>query len=127
MTDLATFKPKRILVCQLRQIGDVLLTTPSIRLLHERYPDAVIDIFTEKKCTPVLENNPHVRKIWALNKKELPTFWAELQFYARIARENYDLVVDFQQLPRCRFVTLMSRARVRHSRQSRVCGASRAC
>ena len=76
MTDLATFKPKRILVCQLRQIGDVLLSTPSIRLLHERYPDAAIDIFTEKKCTPVLENNPHVRKIWALNKKELPTFWA---------------------------------------------------
>jgi heptosyltransferase-2/heptosyltransferase-3 len=115
MTDLATFKPKRILVCQLRQIGDVLLTTPSIRLLHERYPDAAIDIFTEKKCTPVLENNPHVRKIWALNKKELPNFWAELKFYARIARENYDLVVDFQQLPRCRFVTLMSRARVRLS------------
>lgn len=115
MTDLATFKPKRILVCQLRQIGDVLLTTPSIRLLHERYPDAAIDIFTEKKCTPVLENNPHVRKIWALNKKELPNFLAELKFYARIAAENYDLVVDFQQLPRCRFVTLMSRAKVRLS------------
>ena len=31
MIDLATFEPKRILVSQLRQIGDVLLTTPSIR------------------------------------------------------------------------------------------------
>ncbi|PKN39641.1 MAG: glycosyltransferase family 9 protein, partial [Deltaproteobacteria bacterium HGW-Deltaproteobacteria-20] len=40
MTNLATFEPKRILVCQLRQIGDVLLTTPSIRLLKERYPNA---------------------------------------------------------------------------------------
>jgi len=115
MTDLSSFRPSRILVCQLRQIGDVLLTTPSIRLLHERYPDAVIDVFTEKKCTPVLENNPHVRKIWALDKKELPSFLAELGFYARIARENYDLVVDFQQLPRCRFVTLFSRAKVRLS------------
>ncbi|PKN40008.1 MAG: glycosyltransferase family 9 protein [Deltaproteobacteria bacterium HGW-Deltaproteobacteria-18] len=115
MTNLATFEPKRILVCQLRQIGDVLLTTPSIRLLKERYPNAAIDIFTEKKCTPVLENNPHVRRIWALNKKELPNFLAELKFYARIARENYDLIVDFQQLPRCRFVTLMSRAQVRLS------------
>ena len=115
MTNLATFEPRRILVCQLRQIGDVLLTTPSIRLLKERYPDATIDVFTEKKCTPVLENNLHLRKIWALNKKELPNFLAELKFYARIARENYDLVVDFQQLPRCRFVTLMSRAKVRLS------------
>ncbi|MDP3429610.1 MAG: glycosyltransferase family 9 protein [Desulfomicrobium sp.] len=115
MTSLDAFRPERILVCQLRQIGDVLLTTPSIRLLQERYPMAAIDVFTEKKCTPVLENNPHVRKIWALDKKELPTFLAELRFYARIARENYDLVVDFQQLPRCRFVTLMSRAKVRLS------------
>jgi heptosyltransferase-2/heptosyltransferase-3 len=115
MTSLEDFRPRRILVCQLRQIGDVLLTTPSIRLIKERYPEADLDVFTEKKCTPVLKNNPHVRKIWALDKKELPHFLAELRFYARIARENYDLIVDFQQLPRCRFVTLMSRARVRLS------------
>ena len=115
MTGLSSFSPERILVCQLRQIGDVLLTTPSIRLLHERYPAAAIDVFTEKKCVPVLENNPHVRRVWALDKKALPNFLAELRYYARIAAENYDLVVDFQQLPRCRFVTLMSRARVRLS------------
>ena len=115
MTDLHAFTPQRILVCQLRQIGDVLLTTPSIRLLHERYPSASIDVFTEKKCLPVLENNPHVRRVWALDKKSLPNFLAELRYYARIAAEKYDLVVDFQQLPRCRFVTLMSRARVRLS------------
>ena len=115
MIDLSSFRPKRILVCQLRQIGDVLLTTPSLRLLQERYPEALLDVFTEKKCTPVLENNPHVHRIWTLDKKELPNFLAELKFYARIARENYDLVVDFQQLPRCRFVTLFSRARVRLS------------
>ena len=115
MTDLSSFRPERILVCQLRQIGDVLLTTPSIRLLAERYPQAAIDVFTEKKCLPVLENNPRVRRVWALDRKELPNFLAELRYYARIARENYDLVVDFQQLPRCRFVTLMSRARVRLS------------
>lgn len=113
MTDLRAFRPERILVCQLRQIGDVLLTTPSIRLLHERYPNAAIDVFTEKKCVPVLENNPHIRRVWALDRKALPNFLAELRYYARIAREDYDLVVDFQQLPRCRFVTLLSRATVR--------------
>jgi heptosyltransferase-2/heptosyltransferase-3 len=115
MTDLRTFQPRRILVCQLRQIGDVLLTTPSIRLLKERFPDAELDVFTEKRCAAVLEHNPHIRTVWTVDQKRLPTFWHELRFYARIARENYDLVVDFQQLPRCRFMTLMSRARVRLS------------
>ena len=109
-----TFAPKRILVCQLRQIGDVLLTTPSIRLLRERYPDAVLDVFTEKKCLPVLEHNPHINTIWALDKKELPTLIHELAFYGRVAH-HADLVVDFQQLPRCRLVTLISRAKVRLS------------
>lgn len=113
MTDLTTFAPRRILVCQLRQIGDVLLTTPSLRLLKERYPDADVDIFTEKKCTPVLENNPYLRRIWSVDKKTLPTLLHELRFYRQVAAENYDLVVDFQQLPRCRFVTLFSGARVR--------------
>jgi heptosyltransferase-2/heptosyltransferase-3 len=115
MTDLSTFQPRRILVCQLRQIGDVLLTTPSIRLLKQRFPDADLDVFTEKRCAAVLEHSPHIRTVWTVDAKSLPTFWHELRFYARIARESYDLVVDFQQLPRCRFVTLMSRAQVRLS------------
>ena len=113
--NLMSFVPKRILVCQLRQIGDVVLTTPSIRLLHERFPHALIDVFTEKKCLPVLEHNPFVHQVWAVDKKALPTLVHELRFYARIARERYDLLVDFQQLPRCRCVTLLSRATVRLS------------
>ena len=50
--DLATFSPQRILVCQLRQIGDVVLATPSIELLKRRYPDAEIHLLTEKKVRP---------------------------------------------------------------------------
>ena len=106
---------KRILVCQLRQIGDVLLTTPSIELLSRRFPDAKIDVFTEKKCLPMLENNPHINRLWALDKKNLPTLLHELRFYAQIAGEGYDIVVDFQQLPRCRWVVAFSRAKVRLS------------
>ena len=70
--DLATFSPKRILVCQLRQIGDVVLATPSIELLKRRYPDAEIHLLTEKKCAPLLEHNPHLSKVWALDKKVCP-------------------------------------------------------
>lgn len=54
---------RRILVCQLRQIGDVLLTTPSLELLARRYPGAEIHVFTEKKCLPMLQGNPHVHTI----------------------------------------------------------------
>ncbi len=111
----ADAKIQKILVCQLRQIGDVILTTPAVELLRRRFPLAEIHVFTEKKCLPVLENNPNVTRVWPLDKKALPNLWAELRYYREIAGQGFDLVIDFQQLPRCRWVTLFSRAPYRLS------------
>lgn len=111
--DISNIHPKRILVCQLRQIGDVLLSTPALRLLKETYPEAQIDMLTEKKCAPVLENNPHVNRVWPIDKKALKNPFKALRYYAEIGKAGYDLVVDFQQLPRCKWVVLFSRAPVK--------------
>ncbi|MEW5773107.1 MAG: glycosyltransferase family 9 protein [Thermodesulfobacteriota bacterium] len=100
---------RRILVCQLRQIGDVLLATPAIRLLKGAFPQAEVHVFTEARCAPVLENNPHIARIWAVDKKQLSSLPRELAFYFRVARQRFDLVVDFQQLPRIRWVVALSR------------------
>lgn len=108
-----SLQPQRILVCQLRQIGDVLLSTPAIRLLKERFPEASIDILTEKKCISVLENNPNIDHIWPIDKKALSNPLKALRYYAKVGRNNYDLIVDFQQLPRCKWVVRFSRAAVK--------------
>ncbi|MDQ7834837.1 MAG: glycosyltransferase family 9 protein [Humidesulfovibrio sp.] len=114
---LSGLNPKRILCCQLRQIGDVLLLTPSIHLLKSRFPDAEIDVLTEKKCAPVLENNPEVAHVWALDRKL--GLADSLKFYRHVGtgggRGRYDLIVDFQQLPRIRWVLMLSDARVKLS------------
>jgi len=104
---------QRILVCQLRQIGDVLLATPSLELLHRRFPGAEIHVLTELKCAPMLENNPHVHDIFRLDKASFPTFLHELAWYWNISRQRYDMVIDFQQLPRCRWVAAFSGAAIR--------------
>lgn len=106
-------KVRRILVCQLRQIGDVLLSTPAIELLRRQYPAAEIHFFTEKKCTPMLEGNPNIHTLWALDRKKLPTLLQEIAWYWQVARQGYDMVIDFQQLPRCRWVVGFSGAPVR--------------
>ena len=111
--DLSTFRPERILLCQLRQIGDVLLSTPTVDILAKAYPQAEIHFFTESKCAPMLQNNPHIAKVWSVDKKKLPTLWHELCFYREVTRSAFDLVVDFQQLPRCRWVVGFSGAKVR--------------
>lgn len=106
-------KIKRILVCQLRQIGDVLLATPALELLARHYPHAKIEVFTEKKCIPMLENNPHVHKIIPLDKKALASTRDQLAFYWRLGRDKYDLLVSFQHLPRCTWVALFSNIKTR--------------
>lgn len=113
MKDLKNLQPKRILICQLRQIGDVLLATPSIRLLHERFPDAEVHVLTEKKCLPVLLNNPHVHTVWPIDRKELKNPLKALAYYAKVGRQSFDLIVDFQQLPRCKWVIRFSNAPVK--------------
>ncbi len=113
--DIAHLGPKKILVCQLKQIGDVILSTPVVQLLQKRWPNAQIHVLTEKKCAPVLENHPAIHNLWSMDKEALRPFWKALGYYRRVADQNFDLVVDLQQLPRCKFVLAFSRAPVRLS------------
>ncbi len=110
MQDLSSFQPKRILVCQQRQIGDVLLATPVFRLLKQRFPHAELHLFTEKKCEPLLRHNPFIDQFHLIEKKH--GFFGQLAFYRRVASHGFDLVVNFQQLPRCMMMTLFSGAAV---------------
>jgi len=107
---LDKLEPRRILLCQQRQIGDVILLTPAIHMLKERFPAAAIEVLTEKKCAPVLENNPEVAHVWAIDRS-LGLIDA-VRFYRRVGtgggRGRYDLIVDFQQLPRIRYVLALS-------------------
>lgn len=107
--DLNPARVRRILVCQLRQIGDVLLATPAIHLLRQRYPQAEIHLLTEAKAVPVVAGNPDIARIHAVDRKAHRDPRAQLQFYLEVARHRFDLLVDFQQLPRIRWVLALAR------------------
>jgi ADP-heptose:LPS heptosyltransferase len=47
-----------ILLVRLRLIGDVVFTTPIVRALRRRYPDARITYLVETAAAPVLRHNP---------------------------------------------------------------------
>ncbi|MCQ2444600.1 MAG: glycosyltransferase family 9 protein [Mailhella sp.] len=113
MKDLAAFEPKRILVCQQRQIGDVLLATPVFAALRKRFPEAELHIMTEPKCEPLLRGNPDIDVFHLIDKKG--GLLRQLAFYRSIAALGIDLVVNLQQLPRCRMLTMLSGAPVRLS------------
>lgn len=108
---LESIQPKRILLCQLRQIGDVVLSTPLIRILKKLWPEADVDVYTEKKCTPVLENNPDISKVIAVDRSL--GFLDAMRFYYRVGRSGYDMIIDCQQLPRIQWMLMFSNAPIR--------------
>lgn len=113
MKDLASFEPKRILVCQQRQIGDVLLSTPVFSALRKRFPQAELHLMTEPKCEPLLRGNPDIDAFHLIDRKA--GFFRQISFYRGIAALGIDLAVNLQQLPRCRMMTMLSGAPVRLS------------
>jgi heptosyltransferase-2 len=73
----------RILVIKLGAIGDVLRTTPVLRVLKQKYPQSHITWIVDDVGVPLLKNNPFIDKILTPNVSTL----------SRLAVENYDLVL----------------------------------
>jgi ADP-heptose:LPS heptosyltransferase len=62
-TDLKYFNPekvKTILIVSSTAIGDTLMSTPAIRAVRERYPEAKIIAHFNIKNMELFENNPHI-------------------------------------------------------------------
>jgi ADP-heptose:LPS heptosyltransferase len=97
----------KILVIQLRRIGDILVTTPVVGALREAFPDAVIDFLVEPMGEPVLRGLPGLNETIVFRKGNF------FRLLADIRRRRYDWVVDFLNTPRSAQVTLASGAPVR--------------
>lgn len=55
--------PKSILICNIRLIGDVVLTTPLVALLKQQYPNARIDFLVNSGTGEFLEKDPRITKV----------------------------------------------------------------
>jgi ADP-heptose:LPS heptosyltransferase/glycosyltransferase involved in cell wall biosynthesis len=102
--------PKKILVIQHKQIGDVILTTPVVKVLKKHFPDARISFLIEKFCYPILEGNPHIDDIISLDKSELKNLFSQFNYYFKIRSMGFDLVLDFFQNPRSSLIAFLSGA-----------------
>jgi ADP-heptose:LPS heptosyltransferase len=103
-------EPSRILVVRVGALGDTLMVTPLLRLLHERHPNAEIDFFCSRLAAPLLELNPYVTNLFSLRGRNLPLALSiEKQHLVRKMRaREYDLAFLLESAPRYR--VLLERA-----------------
>jgi lipopolysaccharide heptosyltransferase II len=86
---------RRILVLGRSHIGDCLLTTPAIRAVRRRFPEAWLDVSIPRSNSDLLAGNPHMDEI--LYRPPRSEWLAKARFVHTLRQRRYDLVVSFQE------------------------------
>lgn len=93
-------KLNKILIVRFSSFGDVLLTTPLIRTLKEKYKNAKIDFLVRKQYYDLLSQNAAVNQIlvYENDKKKIAALRDSL------FSKKYDIVIDLQNNLRSRLL-----------------------
>jgi lipopolysaccharide heptosyltransferase II len=103
-----------ILLIRLRLIGDVVFTTPAVRALRRRFPDATLTYLVEPEAAAVIAGNPHLSDvIVAPRARGVERLIVDARLARDLRRRRFDVVVDFHGGPRSAWLTLASGAPVR--------------
>ncbi len=89
----------KILVLRFSSIGDIVLTTPVVRQLHQQVPNAQVHFATKPAYRSLLEANPYVAKTHVLSGS-LGELVRELR------AERFDFIVDLHNNLRTRLIRL---------------------
>lgn len=79
----------KILVIRFSSIGDIVLCSPALRWLKNKYPEAEVHFLCKKQFAGLVDQNPYVDKVWPLLDFK-PTAKA-------LKAEKFDLVVDLHK------------------------------
>ena len=77
----------KILIIRFSSIGDIVLTTPVIRCLRKKFPDAEIHYLTKEKFGAVVNSNPYLNKILFLSDEIDETI-------TEIKSGHYNYIID---------------------------------
>jgi heptosyltransferase-3 len=111
-----TGAPRSILLVQLGDIGDVVLSIPCIRALRENFPQARIAVAVWGKAAELLEDCPWLDQVITVTKQPR-SFWGELcsqiDFFRNLRSLHCDLAVDLRTGTRGAIMAFLSGARQR--------------
>lgn len=85
---------KKILFVTLSNIGDVVLTTPTLEALHQQYPDALIDIVGDSRSEILFKHCPYLGRFYRKDKQK--GWRGVLQLLVQLRKQHYDLAVDLR-------------------------------
>src|SRR6185437_4050702 len=97
-----------ILLLQLKRIGDLILTTPAIGALRDKFPDASISLVVSAAVKELLPAIAGIDKVYEVRSKTDDALdWIALSL------GKFDYCLDFTRNDRSAFLTFLSGARKR--------------
>ena len=76
----------KVLVVRFSSIGDIVLTTPVMRMLKMQKA-AEVHYLTKKKYASLVENNPYISKVWTLEDSLLAVI-------SELRKEKFNYIID---------------------------------
>ena len=105
-----------ILLVQMGDIGDIVLTTPTIRAVREIYPASRVSILVRKPFGNLLLADPNLHEVIETGKIRGSVFnilQGHMQIIRRLRRAHYDLVIDLRTGDHGALLTFFTGASVR--------------
>ncbi len=87
----------RLLIIRLSSLGDILLTTPIIRALKNKFPEAKIDFLLREEYEDTLKYNLYLNKTILLKRD-----YGSEELIAALKSSNYELIINLQNNGRSR-------------------------
>jgi lipopolysaccharide heptosyltransferase II len=94
----------KILVVRLSSIGDIILTTPLLRSLREKYPQARISFLIKKPFADLLTYSPYINELITFDKKE--GFRGLRRIKHQLKEQHFDVYLDIHKNWRSRYLRL---------------------
>lgn len=92
----------KICIVKLSALGDIVHTMIVLQYIKKRIPNCKIDWVVEESFKAVLQNNPHIDNILAVNIKSLKTnklnLFSQIKILKQYSKNNYDIIIDAQGL-----------------------------
>ena len=100
-------KPQNILMIQLRQLGDILLTSPCLKAVKEDNPEHRITFLCHSMGRPILQDSPYLDELITYDDLSL---WEYTKMALSLHHRQFTLVFDFMANPRSAKLAWLTRA-----------------
>jgi predicted lipopolysaccharide heptosyltransferase III len=98
----------KILLLQLKRIGDLILTTPVVAALRERFPDSELTMVVSSECAELLPAISGVDRVLVARRN-----LRDLGLFLAVGGSKFDYCVDFTRNDRSAFLAFLSAAQKR--------------